>query len=69
MEFLHSFLRHQGAQATTTVMATKMLLKKRIHAPSNFMALIPSLVQMGFHQGGCLREWLQGELQLKCIAS
>ena len=36
--------------------ATKTSLKKRIRGASNFMAVIPSLVQMGFHQGGHLRE-------------
>ena len=54
MEFLHSFLGHQGVQATMTAMATKTSLKKRIRNASNRMALIPSLVQMGFHQGGRL---------------
>ena len=50
-------------------MAMKTSLKKRIRAALNCMALMhPSLVQMGFHQGGRLQEWLQGELQLKCIA-
>ena len=46
-------------------MGMKTSLKKRICAALNYMALI---VQMGFHQGGRLQEWLQGELQLKCIA-
>ena len=41
---------------TTTMTATKTSLKKRICGASNFMALIPSLVQMGFHQGGHLWE-------------
>ena len=45
-----------SVQNTTTMTATKTSLKKRICGASNFMALIPSLVQMGFHQGGHLQE-------------